>query len=267
MSTKQFYHNLDLVSVGQLLNTRLHNVDMAGETALAATLGVANTGLIIYNTAMDVVKTWDGTKFNALEIAVDGDIRFAGFFDASKPLDDVDQPQPILPVSGYQYIVTVGGTFNAGASGVTLQGIQTLRPGDMVLFSSSTVAYAINRNIDVATETVDGKVFLATEAEVIAGISAHPNNAVTAETLQAKLDGQFFTRQYFATVTLAANTPLTINHNLGLVDRNAFVVNTVRNNSVISLDVDSVSENSITLTSLVALTDVKVTVTGAKASI
>lgn len=264
MTAKQYYHDIDLVEVGQLLNGRLHNVDNAAETTLAGGLGAAHEGLIIYNTEVDQLKTWDGTQFNAYTVSVDGDVVFKGTIDASIAIDDGGQPQTVEAVAGYQYVVTTAGTFAAGSSGVTLSGEQDLEVGDIVLFTSGTTATAIQRNDAIATETTAGNIRLATEAEVLAGTVA--DEAVTPATLQAKLDGLLsagFTLQYTATVNLAAATPLTVNHALNLRDRDAFVVNTMFNNSAISVDVDSTDIDNLTLTSLVALTGVQVTVIGA----
>jgi hypothetical protein len=71
------------------------------------------------------------------------------------------------------------------------------------------------------------------------------------------------TATFFTTVNVTgAGTPDTVTHNLALSDRDAFIINLMHNNSQISLDVDSVDANSLTLTSLVPLTGVKVTIIG-----
>lgn len=270
MAEKEFFVDINGAGVAQIKGFRIHNIaDAAAQTAFeavgnnGAALGAANRGLQIYRVDLKRVAVWDGTQFVFQEIEVAGDIIFKGMFDASLPLDDAGQPQPIIAKAGYQYVVSVAGTFNAGASGVTLIGNQELQVGDQILFTSATEAYPIQRNDVYATETVEGNIRLATQAEVDAGTVA--DEAVTPLTLQEKLDGQFYVRQYAATVSIAALTPFTVTHNLGLVDKDSFTVNTMRGGSQISLDVDSVDANSITLTSLVALTNVRVTVQGAKA--
>lgn len=270
MAELEFFQNLNGQGVAQLKGMRIHNIaDAAAQTAFegngnfGAALGVDNKGLVIYREDLARLAIWDGTQFVFQEVQIAGDIVFKGMFDASLAIDDVGQPQTIEPVAGYQYVVSVAGTFNAGGTGVTLNGVQQLEVGDQVLFTSATEAYAIQRNDAEATETTLGNVRLATQAEVIAGTQA--TEAVTPATLQGKLDGEFYVKQHAETVNIAALTPLTITHNLNLVDRNSFTVNVVRNNSVISVDVDSVDANSLTLTSLVTLTGVRVTVQGASA--
>lgn len=263
---KLFYHDISLVDVGQLTNARIHNVaDNAAETTLAGTLGADNVGLIIYHVADDIIKTWDGTQFNAYALEVAGDVIFKGFIDASIAIDDGGQPQTVEAVAGYQYVVNTAGTFDAGASGVTLQGNQELQVGDVVIFTSTTEAYSIQRNDVYATETVEGNIRLATQAEVNAGTVA--DEAVTPATLQGKLDNDQYARQYTETLSLTGlGTPDTVTHNLALVNKDAFTVNVMNSSgSQISVDVDSVDANSITLTSLLALTDVVVTIVGAKA--
>lgn len=270
MADLDFFQNLNGQGVAQLKGMRIHNIaDLAAQQAFeldgnfGAALGVDNKGLVIYREDIARLAVWDGAEFVFQEVQIDGDIIFKGMLDASLAIDDAGQPQPIEPVAGYQYVVSVAGTFNAGATGVTLIGNQVLEVGDQVLFTSPTEAYAIQRNDDEATETELGNVRLATQQEVLDGVQA--TEAVTPATLQGKLDAEFYVRQFADTVSIAALTPLTVTHNLNLVDRNSFTVNVMRGNSVISVDVDSVDENSITLTSLVPLTDVRVTVQGASA--
>lgn len=254
----EFYTDLDLKSVGQLLNTRVQNIaDQTEQDALAATLGVGNEGLIIYRTDLKQTATWDGTQFIFAAIDIAGDVIFKGVVDASVTLDG-----QVEAVAGYQYVVGTAGT--ATATGVTFQPNATAEVGDIILFVSDTEAYIVQRNDVEATETTLGNILLATQAEVDAGTQA--TKAVTPLTLQTKLDGQFYTRQHTETVNLVAATPLTITHNLGLVNKDAFTINTMGpNGSQISVDVDSSDANSLTLTSLLPLNGVVVTVVGAKA--
>jgi hypothetical protein len=64
-------------------------------------------------------------------------------------------------------------------------------------------------------------------------------------------------------VSLAANTPLTVEHNLNLQNKDAFTIRVADSTgSDVSVDVDSVSVNSLTINSAIAATNVKVTVIG-----
>lgn len=253
---KQYYHDLDLVKVGQLLNTRIHNVTTVERSALAATLGVANVGLQVYDTDLKTPYYWDGTTFTGVAATVEGDVIFKGI------ITDLSDPVGVEPVSGYQYIIDANGTLTI--TGVTITPNNVVEQGDTLLFTSPTTAYVFQRNDAQATETVLGNVTLATQAEVNAGTNA--TDAVTPVTLHTKLVGQSYARQFFGSFTLVANTPLTITHNLNLTDRDAFTINAMLNNSQVSLDVDSVSANSLTVTSLVALSNVKITIVGASAA-
>lgn len=255
MSAKQYYHDIDGVKVSQLVNIRKHNVTTVERAALALTLGVGNTGLFVYDTDTKLEYTWDGTQFVGAAVNVVGDVIFKGI------ITDLSDPANVEPVSGYEYVIGTAGTLTV--AGVTFIPSAVVEIGDRVLFTSATEAYVQQRNDEQATEAALGNVRLASQSEVNAGTDAV--KAVTPLTLQGKLDAQLYTKQYFATVTLVAATPLTVTHSLGLVDRDAFQINTMLGNSQVSLDVDSVDANSLTLTSLVALAGVKVTVTGAKA--
>lgn len=253
MATKEFYHNIDLVTVGQLLNARKHNVTTTERDALAAGLGADNEGLFVWDTTLKRGYSWDGTQFVAeASGTITGDVIFKGF------IDTLTNPANVELVSGYQYISRVSGTLTI--TGVTFNPSATVEIGDVVLITSATEAYVFQRNDVQATETQLGNIRLATQAEVDAGTVA--DEAVTPVTLKTTLNNRLYTRQYFVTVSLTANTPLTVTHNLGLVDRDAFVINTMRNNSQVSVDVDSLDVNSLTLRSLVALSNVKVTITG-----
>lgn len=264
----EFLSDLIGNGVAQLKGFRTQNVaDAAAQTVVENTgndggaLGAGNIGYTIYRVDLKKVAVWDGTQFVFQEVQIAGDIVFKGLINASLPLDDAGQPQPVEPVSGYEYVVTTAGTLTL--TGVTFSPSAVVEVGDRVLFTSATQAYVVQRNDEQATETVLGNVRLATAAEVLTGTEAL--EAVTPATLQNKLVVQKYTKQYNATVNVTIGTT-TITHNLGLIDRDAFVFNAMFGNSAVSFDVDSVDANSITVTSLVARTGVKVTVIGASAA-
>lgn len=286
MATKEFYHNIDLVKVGQLLNARLHNVTDTQQTELAGLLGADNAGLIVYNTTKSRLYTWTGSVFQEYAVEVAGDLIFKGVVNASQSLD-----AQVQKVAGYQYVVETAGTLTA--TGVTFKPSAEAEVGDTLFFTSATEAYVIQRNDEEATELRLGNVRLATQAEVNAG--TQNTEAVTPATLHGYLDPLFAAqaakdleqdnrldaveaenvlqdgrltsleadrvKHFFASVDLTTGAN-TITHNLNLADKDGFVINTHRNGSQISLDVDSVNANSITLTTLVPLTGVKVTIIG-----
>jgi hypothetical protein len=310
MSAKQFFHDIDLVNVGQLIGARLQNVSTAAMNTLAGQLGSANAGLTVYNTTDKRIYVYNGAGFDPFQVDVEGDIKFAGIINAGNA-------GTVQKVSGFQYVVDAAGTLTA--AGVTFSPSAVVEAGDHVLFVSATQAYVIQRNDVTATETVAGNLLLATQAEVNAGTV--DDEAVTPKTLHGYVeplfagqaakdaeqdlrldaveaenveqdgriaavegrvdaveaenlaqDGRLASleadrlKHFFASVNLAAGSPFTVTHGLNLADRDGYVVNTNFGNSQISLDVDSISANAITLTSLVPLNGVKVTIIGRAAA-
>ncbi len=252
MTSKPLYHDIDLVEVGQIINFRIHNISDADMTTLSGSLGADNTGLTVYNTDDDVVYIWDGTQFVPQAVEVTGDVVFKGGVDASISLDG-----QVETVSGYQYVVEVAGTLSA--TGVTFTPETEVETGDMILFTSSTTATVFQRNDTQATESVLGNVRIATQAEANAGTNT--TAVITPEKLQGKINNDKITRSYFNTHNLSIGVN-SISHNLNLQDRDSFVINTMVSNSSVSFDVDSVDENTITLTTLVAVNNVKVNIIG-----
>lgn len=252
MATKQYYHDVDLQLVSQLVGARLQNLTSAAMTTMAATLGVTNTGLVVYNTEDSRIYTWSGSKFDPFQIDVVGDIKFAGTINPANAASVVKTP-------GFQYVVDVAGTLSA--VGVTFTPFANVEVGDQVLFTSATTAFVIERNDIIATTTTAGNVRLASQVEANTGTVT--DGAITASTLQGKLDTQRYARQYTASVNLVANVPLTVTHGLSLLNQNAFTFNLMMSNHSVSVDVVSVDVNSISMTSTSDLTGAVVTVVGA----
>ena len=261
MGAKQFYHDIDLVKVGQVINARTHNVTNAEQSALAATLGPANKGLPVYNTEISAVLYWDGTQFVQQAANMSGGMVFRGVLMAA----DYDQNDggytsgPANTDTGDQYAIGEAGTIDL--PGVSVAPSADVEVGDVLLFSDSSTAYVLQRNDSQATETVAGNVKLATTAVALAG--ANDTDAITALKLQQKLDQQNYTRGHFEVVTTVALTPYTITHSLNLVDKDAFTINLMDSSgSQVQADVDSVDVNSLTINTFIGVTDLHVTVTG-----
>jgi hypothetical protein len=256
MASKQYFHDLDLLKIGQLVNFRVHNVTQGEADALLATLTVENTGLTVYNTSTKQLEVFDGVVFVPQAANIAGDLIFKGPVDAAIPLDT-----QVEPVVGYQYVVVSPGTLTL--DGVSFN-VADVTPGDVFFFVTSTDAFVIQRNDNNATELVDGNVRLATSAEVLEGGNA--TKAVTPATLHNKLRTGLYTRMYYEIVNLEAGVPLQINHFLNLLSKDAFTINAMLDGSQISLDVDSVSNNSLTLLAHTPANGVTVTVSGATLS-
>lgn len=258
MAKKDFYVDIDGLNVNQIIGWRLHNVTTAERTALGATLGAGNAGLKVYDTDLSIEYTWDGAAF------VDPSASIVGAVIFKDEITDLSDPVNVEAVAGYQYVIGTAGTLTI--TGVTFSPSANVEIGDVVTFTSATTAIITQRNDVTASETVEGNIALATEAETIAGVVA--NKAVTPENFQLgltdRLDTNQFSRSFFQTgITLVNNTPFTVTHSLDLFDKDAFTVRVCDSSgSEINVDVDSVDVDSITLTARPGATGVKVFLTG-----
>ena len=163
MATKKFYHDIDLVNVGQLIGARIQNVTTSEKTTLGNTLGTAHKGLQVWDTDLDAPFIWSGTAWLRDSLEVSGDIVYKGSINPTNA-DSVEK------VSGYQYVVDTAGTLTA--TGVTFSPSGVVEVGDVVLFTDATTATVLQRNNEQATEASLGIVELATQVEVDAGTDA-----------------------------------------------------------------------------------------------
>ena len=160
MASKKFYHDIDLVNVGQLVGARIQNVTTAEKTTLASSLGTGNKGLQVWDTDLDAPFIWSGAAWLRDALEVSGDIVYKGAINPTNA-DSVDK------VSGFQYVVDTAGTLTA--TGVTFSPSGVVEVGDVVLFTDATSATVLQRNNEQATETSLGIVELATQVEVDTG--------------------------------------------------------------------------------------------------
>jgi ribosomal protein S25 len=172
MATKQFYHDIDLVKVGQLVNARIQNVTTAEKTALGETLGSGNVGLQVWDTDIAAPFIWDGSAWVRDALVVTGDVVFKGVINPTNA-------SSVEKVNGYQYVVDTAGDIST--AGVTFSPSAVVEVGDVVLFTSATEASVFQRNTELATETSQGIVELATQAEVDAGVDT--SRVITPATL------------------------------------------------------------------------------------
>lgn len=241
------YHDLDLVRVSELKQARIQNITTSDRTTLGGSLGGTNTGLIVYDTDLGSLYIWDGSAWDPVGVSISGTMTLKGVVAHNAS-------EPGSPVTGDYYI------FNSAGQN-TWEVDETIEAGDMVIWDGTNWQY-INRNVYAATETLAGKIEIANTSETNAG--SDDTRAVTPAKLAGFATNRAFSKTYFASgLTLVADTPLTVTHNLGLQNRNAFVINTMNSShSTISLDADSVDANSLTLTSAVGLSGVYVTIIG-----
>ena len=150
---KQFYHDIDLVKVGQLVDARIQNLTSAEISTLADELDADNIGLVVFDTTINTLRIWDGTAFSNVSADIEGDIIFKGVINPTNA-DSVEKAK------GYQYVVDTEGQMTFGGT------THDVEVGDIVLFTSATEATVFNRNIDAASTEAAGIVEIATQAEV-----------------------------------------------------------------------------------------------------
>lgn len=241
------YHNLDLVRVSELKNARIHNVTTAERATLGSSLGGSNIGLVVFDTNEEVPYFWGDQGWVSVGATINGAMVLRGVVA-------FDSVEPVAPEVGDFYVFNTAGTN-------TWEGSTVVEIGDSVVWDGTTWQF-IQTNITNASETTAGVIEIATQTEVNTGTDT--NRAVTPATLSGYLDNQAVARTYFASgLSLTANTPLTVNHNLGLQNRNAFTISVFNTtNEAVSVKVTSTNTNSLTLTSSVALAGVSVTIIG-----
>lgn len=253
MASREIYTDLDLVKVSQLKNARIHNVTTSERNSLAATLDGTHKGLNVYDTDIKNQYTWDGTQFSAPAASVPGAMVYKGAIT-----DSVNAPAGFDV--GYVYL------WNTASATLTWAG-QTFNPdnkvqqGDQIIYRGSNTWDIFQADLNPASQTEEGYSRFSTQSEVNGGTAT--GIGIEPATLQGKLNQGLYVKQFFVTANVTALTPLTVNHNLNLVDRDAFTINTMLGNSQVSVDVDSVNSNSLTITSLVSLSNLKITVQGA----
>jgi hypothetical protein len=247
MATKSFYHDIHLHKVSELVEARIQNITSADKTTLGGTLNTANKGLVVYDTDVSKLFIWSGSAWQEVAASVSGAMTYKGSVA-------YNATEPTSPAVGDFYVFSDAGTNTWNTSDV-------VQAGDSAVWNGTSWDF-IQGNVVDASETVKGVVELATTAEVITGTDT--TRAVTAAGVAAKLSDYKAPKVYFnSSASLTANTPLTIAHNLALQNRNAFTINVMDSgHSQISVDVDSVDQNNLTVTSAVSLTGVAITVIG-----
>ena len=163
MAIKQFYHSIDLVKIGQLVDARFQNVTDTEEQALVdGGLSGENAGLVIYNTTTSTLKIWSGTEFRSVSSDIEGDIVFKGVINPTNLASKISDAK-----KGFQFVADVAADLVIGGTS------HEVEVGDVVLFTheegATVEATVFNRNIDAATTDVAGIVELATVAETTDG--------------------------------------------------------------------------------------------------
>lgn len=246
MATKEFYHDIDLVKLSELKNFRIHNITTGARTTLAGTLSSTHKGLSVWDTDLDKLCIWDGTVFEVIG-SVTGGMVFQGAVA-------YNAAEPGTPSTGDYYVFTSAGACTWNASDV-------VQIGDSVVWNGTDWSF-IQGNVLASSESVAGVIEIATQSETNTGTD--DVRAVTALKLATYATTKAYAKTYFASgLTLVANTPLTVTHSLALQNRNAFVCKvTDSSHSEVSVDIDSVDANSLTITSAIAGSGYQICVVG-----
>lgn len=246
MAVKEFYHDIDLVKLSELKNFRVHNITTANRTTLAGTLSSTHKGLSVWDTDLNKLCIWDGSAFGIIGAVTGGMVFQAALaYNAAEPMS---------PSIGDYYVFTTAGTNTWNSSDV-------VQIGDSAVWNGTDWTF-IQGNVLAASETVAGVIEIATQAETNTGTD--DARAVTPLKLTSFATTKAFAKTYYAgSLTLVANTPLTITHSLALQNRNAFVCKvTDSSHSEVSVDIDSVDANSLTITSAIAGSGYQICVIG-----
>lgn len=253
MAIRDYYTDLDLQKVSQLVNTRIQNITTANRTILAGTLNTTNIGLIVFDTDLLQNFIWSGSAFVSGVAPIAGAMNYQGAYASLTTT-------PASPLVGYVYVITASGTLTWATQ--TFNPSAIVQVNDQVVYRGSNVWDVLQGNSIETTNTSLGVSQVATQAEVNAGTDT--THAVVSSTLNSFVATKAFGKVYFlSAATTVANTPLTITHNLGLQNKDAFVVSVkASNGSEVSVDIDSVGVNSCTITTAVALSGATICVIG-----
>lgn len=246
MAVKVYGHDIDLGKLSSILNAKIHPITTADRTTLAGTLSTTHKGLAVYDTDLLGLYVWDGAAF-VVQGGITGAMTFKGIvaFGATEPSS---------PAIGDTYVFSTAGTNTWNTSDV-------VQIGDSAIWNGTDWSF-IQGNVLAATETVAGVLEIATDAEMNTGT----DDARAATPLKVKnyIAARGLAKTYYNnSLTLVANTPLTITHSLALQNKNAFCYRIADStDSEVSVDVDSVDVNSFTITSAIAGSNYKIFVTG-----
>lgn len=251
MAAKNFYVNIDGQKVNIIKDFRLNPLTTAQRTTLGTTLNSNHTGLQCYDTDENVNYFWNGSAWGGAVAPVAGMMQYNG------PHASLTTA-PAGASDGDVYYMNVSGTLTF--AGVTFSPNAVVQIGDQIVRRSTTEYDVIQGNAVQATETVPGVMEIATQAETNTGTSDVV--AVTPLKLATYNAAQGYAKKYFQNaITLVANTPLTITHNLSLANKDAFVASVKDSTgAVVEVAIVSVNTNSLTIESAIAASNVSITV-------
>ena len=237
--------------------------------ALATAPTVYGAGQVYFDTALNKLGIYDGTAWyyvyalndagtsatdlwsanqiqTAINAAVSGGVSYQGGYDAATNTPDLEAGTGVL--KGYMYTVTAAGTFFT----------EQVSIGDVIIAeidAPSTLAdYTIvERNLNTATETSEGTVRLATQAEVDAGTAGA--SAVTPDKFQQAITNLGLVKTFavdldgageasVVRVFAGGKTTWTVTHNLGTVDVDV-IVKEIATGEVVGTEIVATTVNAI----------------------
>lgn len=244
MATK--FHTVHLDGGKQsLISWRIYPLDTATRTGLS--LAAGDEGIVSYDTDLNKLYVWTGAAWADVGATISGAVTFKG-------LVNFDAAEPGSPATGDMYIFQTAGTNTWNTSDV-------VQVGDQAIWDGSNWQF-FQTNVLPASETVAGVIELATQGEANTGTDAV--RAITPATQAGYHSAKKVARVYYSnSETLVAETPKTITHNLGLQNKDAYVLSVKDGSGAeLSIDNDGVDTNSLTITSNIAFAAVNVTVIG-----
>lgn len=229
----------DFRKEGIIKDARINPLSAAARTTLAGTLGAGHVGLLTTDDTTGLLYTWNGSAFVFAVTAAQSGLTPKGnvAFNATEPGS---------PTTGDLYVFTNAGTNTWGG------GSNVVQASDQVYWDGSAWQF-LQGNVIQGTSSVQGILQLATTSEVTTGTDTA--KAATSAGVAAREAARKVARVYFVSgVSLVADTPFTVNHALGLQNRNAFTYNVMVSNSSADVDCDSTDTNNLTLTSNISVT-------------
>jgi hypothetical protein len=219
------------------------NVNAAGHVTGFATraLTAADIGAAIVNDSVtNGTDTWSSNKISTeIANAVTGGMNYKGGYNAATNTPDLDSAPSGVAV-GDTYTVTADGTFFT----------TDVQVGDVLIAEADSATTEaewtiVNKNIpDIvsATTTEEGLIMIADQTDVNDGTDN--TKAVTALTLQAKLDALATYGKYVQTLGDGASTTIGVTHNLGSSDVQVVFRDTATGEAVIT-DYTVVDSNNV----------------------
>ena len=249
-----FYVDISLNRVAQIIEARIGNVTTVERDALAGSLNSNHKGLIVYDTDVPSLFTWDGTQFSSPSAAVPGAMVFKGIVTSSTVAPSGFDIGYVYVWSGTAATLTwAGQTFSPDAS---------VQHGDQIIYRGTDTWDIFQADLNPASESDAGYIQIATQGETNTG--SNDTKAVTALKLNGYRTAKALAGTYFASgVATTASTPLTVIHNLNLQNKSAFTCS-VKDSAgyEVMASIKSIDTNSIELMTMVSLTNLTITIIG-----